>query len=156
MRLIKSSYKILPQALGLDGVYEIIEYAGRICYKSSDKITEDSAKPFVDRMINSKHFAMLEHGTVYLDFTDDITEARKRYIKNPYSKVYKNTLEEDWDYPHLYVVTNFRAIVENNWLDDLQYICEPTEYHEKRVAVKFICDRGVSHELVRHKLLCVA
>ena len=156
MRLIKSSYKILPQAPGLDGVYEIIELAGRICYKSSDKITEDSAKPFVDRMINSKHFAMLEHGTVYLDFTDDITEARKRYIKNPYSKVYKNTLEEDWDYPHLYVVTNFRVIVENNWMDDLQYICEPTEYHEKRVAVKFICDRGVSHELVRHKIFCAA
>lgn len=100
--------------------------------KVLDKITEDSVKPFVDRMINSKHFAMLEHGTVYLDFTDDITEARKRYIKNPYSKVYKNTLEENWDYPHLYVVTNFRAIVENNWLEDLKYVCEPTEYHYKR------------------------
>ena len=47
MKLIKSSYKILPQAPGLDGVYKQIEYAGRICYKSSDKITETSAKEFV-------------------------------------------------------------------------------------------------------------
>lgn len=146
MKLIKSSYKIIPQEAGLEGIYKAIERAGRTCYKSSDKITEDSAKPFVDRMIKSGHGAMLEHGTVYLDFTDDITEARKRYIKNPYSKVYKNTLEEDWDYPHLYVVTNFRIIVENNWMDDIQYICEPTVFHERRVTVHFVCDRGVSHK----------
>ena len=55
-----------------------------------------------------------------------------------------------------YVTTNLRVLVENDWLDDLQYICEPTEYHEKRHTVKFICDRGVSHEFVRHKILCVA
>ena len=45
---------------------KIIEQAGRVCYKSEDKITEDSAKEFVDRMIKSGHGAMLEHGTVYL------------------------------------------------------------------------------------------
>lgn len=54
-----------------------------------------------------------------------------------------------------YVTLNYRHLVENNWLEDLQYLCEPTEYHEKRVTVKFICDRGVSHEFVRHKILCV-
>ena len=43
-----------------------------------------------------------------------------------------------------------------DWLDDLKYLCEPTEYHKKRVCVRFICDRGVSHEFVRHKLLCAA
>ena len=156
MKLIKSSYKIIPQEAGLEGIYKAIERAGRTCYKSSDKITDTSAKEFVDRMIKSGHGAMLEHGTVYLDFTDDITEARKRYIKNPYSKVYKNTLEEDWDYPHLYVVTNLRVLVENNWLDDLQYICEPTEFHERRITVHFVCDRGVSHEFVRHRVMSFA
>ena len=151
MKLIKPSFLIKEQEPGLLGIYRQIEYAGRICYKSSDKITEDSAKSFVDRMIISGHGAMLEHGTVYLDFTDDITEARKRYIKNPYSKVYKNTLEEDWDYPHLYVVTNFRIIVENNWLGDLKYMCEPTEFHEKRLSFKITTDKSISHELVRHR-----
>ena len=33
----------------------------------------------------------------------------------------------------------------------LQYLCEPTKYHHKRYTVKFICDRGISHELVRHR-----
>ena len=155
MRLIKSSYKILPQAPGLDGVYEIIEYAGRICYKSSDKITEDSAKPFVDRMINSKHFAMLEHGTVYLHFPISGTHYRKftKYCKNPYTKVGNNENTADLGF---FATTNFRTIVENNWMDDLQYICEPTEYHEKRVAVKFTTQIAISREYNRHRVNSMA
>lgn len=66
MRLINSGLEILEQQPGLDGIYKQIELAGRTCYKSEDKITEDSAKTFVDRMIKSGHGAMLEHGTVYL------------------------------------------------------------------------------------------
>lgn len=66
MRLIKSSLEIIEQQPELEGVYKQIELAGRTCYKSEDKITEDSAKVFVDRMIKSGHGAMLEHGTVYL------------------------------------------------------------------------------------------
>ena len=65
MKLIKPSYSILDQKPGLDGIYEIIELAGRTCYKSTRK-EGTTAKDFVDRMINSKHYAMLEHGTVYL------------------------------------------------------------------------------------------
>lgn len=79
MKLIKPKAELLLQQPGLEGVYKQIELAGRTCYKSTDKITEDSAKPFVDRMINSNHLAMLEHGTVYLKIP--IQE---------YEKVYKN------------------------------------------------------------------
>ena len=61
------------------------------------------------------------------------------------------------DDKYAYVTMNYRHIVENNWLDDLKYLCdEPTIFHERRITVKFICDRGVSHEYVRHKLLCAA
>ena len=61
------------------------------------------------------------------------------------------------DDKYAYVTMNYRHIVENDWLNDFMYLCdEPTEYHEKRVCVRFICDRGVSHEFVRHKLLCAA
>ena len=66
MKLIKPTFEILPQSGGLDGIYKQIEIAGRHCYKSEDKITETSAKEFVERMIKSKHDSMLEHGTVYL------------------------------------------------------------------------------------------
>lgn len=57
---------------------------------------------------------------------------------------------------YAYVTLNYRHIIENNWLDDLQYLCEPTEYHEKRITVRFICDRGVSHEFVRHRVFSFA
>ena len=55
MKLIKPSFIIKEQESGLIGIYRQIEYAGRICYRSSDKITEDSAKSFVDRMVRSGH-----------------------------------------------------------------------------------------------------
>ena len=54
------------------------------------------------------------------------------------------------------ITTNYRVLVENDWLDDLKYLCEPTEYHKKRVCVRFICDRGVSHEYVRHRVFSFA
>ena len=66
MKLIKPSVEIIPQEPDLKGIYKMIELAGRTCYKSEDNITEDSAKAFVDRMIKSRHGAVLEHGTVYL------------------------------------------------------------------------------------------
>lgn len=157
MRLIKPNLEILEQQPGLDGIYKQIEFAGRICYKSEDKITEDSAKAFVDRMIKSGHGAMLEHGTVYLKVKD--IETINKYLINKYTKV-NIILESDSpysaNYEVAYITTNYRVLVENDWLDDLQYICEPTEYHEKRITVKWTCDRGISHEFVRHRVFSFA
>lgn len=157
MRLINPSYQIIEQGPGLQGIYEQIETAGRTCYKST-RPEGQTAKDFVDRMIASQHYAMLEHGTVYLKF-DFIagglgTGPRdgRRYMDNPYSKV---NFGEGSILPQ-YVTTNLRVLVENGWLDDLKYLCEPTEFHEKRVTVKFVCDRGVSHEFVRHRVLSFA
>lgn len=159
MRLIKPSFDILDQQCGLEGIYKQIEIAGRTCYKSEDKITEDSAKGFVDRMIKSGHGAMLEHGTVYLAMPMETIipiEANRwgKYTKNPYSKGFK--ICEVNGQKRVAVTTNLRVLVENGWLDDLQYICEPTEFHEKRITVHFVCDRGVSHEFVRHRVMSFA
>lgn len=160
MKLIKADFNIIEQGPGIDGVYKIIEQAGRTCYKSEDKITEDSAKEFVDRMIKSGHGAMLEHGTVYLAIpisewrcTDDY---RDSYISNPYSNVNDSLVDWENNEGTVYITTNLRVLVDNGWLDDLQYICEPTKFHEKRVSVKFICDTGVSHEFVRHRVFSFA
>lgn len=81
MKLIKANFSIIEQGPSIDGIYKIIEQAGRVCYKSEDKITEDSAKGFVERMIKSGHGAMLEHGTIYLRIP--IEEYEKNY-KNKY------------------------------------------------------------------------
>lgn len=159
MKLCKPLFEIWEQSAGLEGVYKQIERVGRVCYKSEDKITEDSAKPFVDRMIKSGHGAMLEHGTVYLAMPMETIlpiEANGwgKYTKNPYSKGFK-VCEVDGQ-RRVAITTNLRVLVENGWLKDLEYICEPTEFHERRVTVHFVCDRGVSHEFVRHRVMSFA
>lgn len=159
MKLIKPSFEIWGQSAGLEGIYKQIEHVGRVCYKSEDKITEDSAKPFVDRMINSQHYAMLEHGTVYLDIPNSAGDYNlvPFFASNPYSRVVIRPLD---DRVHNYITTNFRVMIENfaeEYIPDvLQYLCEPTEYHERRVTVHFVCDRGVSHEFVRHRVFSFA
>lgn len=170
MKLIKPSFEIYKQGPGLEGIYEAIERAGRTCYKST-RPEGQTAKDFVDRMIASQHHAMLEHGTVYLKVINkglsldnyDKNQVEDKYISNPYSKVvfgeypkynsYEEKLEATQE---VYITTNYRVLVENGWLDDLQYLCEPTEYHEKRVTVRFTTDRGVSHEFVRHRVFSFA
>ena len=155
MKLIKPSFEIIKQPSGLEGMYKQIELVGRVSHKSEDRITEDSSKEFVDRMIKLGHGAVLEHGTVYLQFFWNGAVCRHcnqttpnklldKYADNKYSIVHYHGND-------IYVTTNLRVLIENGWLDDLKYLCEPTEYHEKRVCVKFICDRGVSHEFVRHR-----
>lgn len=164
MKLIKPSFEIIEQQSGLDGLYKQIELAGRTCYKSEDKITENSAKKFVDRMIKSGHGAVLEHGTVYLRYDFETEEDSNRTAYWLWSKYNENKYSESVQAQPIpgvlngfvAITTNYRVLVENNWLDDLKYLCEPTEYHKKRVCVRFICDRGVSHEYIRHKLLCAA
>ena len=142
MKLIESSVQIIEEK----DPYKMIELAGRTCYKSEDKITENSAKEFVDRMIKLGHGAMLEHGTIYLkiDKTEDghLPPARLYWSDGNHKKYTKVRKHGN----SIYVTTNLRVIVENDRLDDLQYQVEPTEHHEKRITAKFICDRGVSHE----------
>ena len=172
MKLIESKAEYIPQEEGLEGIYKQIELAGRTAYHSLDKITPDSAKNFVDRMVKSKHGAALEAGTVYLFYSVSCydIEGQKlvnKYESNPYSKVIYVGVDddepaEDGNYYDLmgneargheqYVITtNYRVLVENNWLDDLQYLCSPTEFHEKRYTMRFTCSRAIAQELTRHR-----
>ena len=156
MKLIKPSVEYISQPEGLDGIYKHIERCARTCYKSEDKITVDSAKKFVDGLIMACHTAMLEHGTVYLEKT-----FKKFEDNNYHNNLYSTSIgtpekTEDGIIWKWYITTNFRVLIENNWLDDLKYLCQPTEYHQKRYTMKFICDRGVSHELVRHRRMSFA
>lgn len=157
--LITSSVQIIPQEPGILGVYKQIEIGGRTAYKSEDRITEDSAIKFVNMLIERGHTAPLEQGTIYLQYLahcgnlDEISiyfDLYRRYKTNSYSKVFKRTDDSTGD-SIIYITTNARVIYENEWQNDLLFICEPTEYHEKRITVKFICSRSISHELVRHR-----
>ena len=108
MRLIKSKVELINQGSSIEDIYRHIELCGRVCYKSEDKITPDSAKEFVDRMIKSGHCSMLEHGTVYLTMPLQSEKVHK-YIMNPYSKV--NSVTLDNGNSSAYITTNYRVLV---------------------------------------------
>lgn len=154
MKLINSKVEILePTGYTIDDIYKQIEIAGRTCYKSEDKITPTSAKEFVDRMIKSGHGAMLEHGTVYLTIPTQNCNSEK-YKRNHYSAV--NIVSVDGINGRTFVTTNYRVLVENEWLDDLKYICEPTVFHEKRISVRWTCDRVTGESFLRHRVFSFA
>jgi thymidylate synthase (FAD) len=86
MRIIKPGFEVLTKINGRE-ILKTLELAGRTCYKSEDRITDDSALGFVKMVVGNGHEAMIEH----------------------YS-----------------------------------------------VSVRIICDRGVSHEIIRHRLASYA
>lgn len=160
MKLINQSYEICKtHGYTLQDIYKDIERAARVSYKSEDKITEDSAEEMVKRLINMKHYSPLEFGTIYLKIRDIvcckiILEANANgCLAKPWVRLNKvNEIESDGRHiTNYYITTNYRFIVENRLEKLLQYMCEPTKYHQRRTTVKFITNRAITHELVRHR-----
>lgn len=165
MKLIRPTVTILkpdPEQAPIEQTFRMIEVAGRTCYKSEDKITDGSAKAFVDMLIDKGHTAMLEHGTVYLAMpSDNIPKELKYFIIN--SAYTSCTKVFHKDEPYLYATTNYRVIFENNMhqllkyqINEEQFIMDTLSHLCRRVTVRFICDRGVSHEFVRHRVFSFA
>lgn len=156
MKLVQQSVEYLPQ----EDLFKQIELAARTCYKSEDKITDDSAKKMVDGLIKAGHNAMLEHGTIYLKYfwsgsvcdccnqirPDEILDF---YCQNPYSRIVYHGND-------LYITTNYRVLIENSRLDDLKYQCEPTEYHIKRYTFRLTTSISIVRELIRHRAFSFA
>lgn len=82
MRIVEPEVEILDNING-DEILRKIERAGRVCYKSEDKITNESAKIFIQNLLASGHESVIEH---------------------------------------------------------------------EKISVRIICDRGVTHEIVRHRI----
>ncbi len=156
MKLIENKIEKLEQKHDLLGIYEQIEIAGRTAYKSLDKIEYDengrskTAKEFVERMVSMNHGSTLEHGTVYLMIPsggDNI-----EYYNNQYSTYKLCPYVDNYGNPSFAVTTNYRVLVENDLLDDLEFLCEPTEYHEKRTTFRLTCARVQADSFVRHRV----
>ena len=159
MKFIEPSVEIIQQEPGIDGMMKIIEMAGRTAYKSEDYITEDSAKRFVKMLKDKKHGAALEHGTCYLDipkvvWRDLIDDHNFNFIDCPYQWFGYSGLTDDY----IHLTTNYRVLVEHGYESLLDWMVVPTEEEfereifKRRITVKFTCDRGVSHEFVRHRV----
>ena len=173
MQLVKQSFEILEQKIPvrklddhscshfreqyMENMYKHIELCGRVCYHSLDRIAEDSAEKFVKGLIKSGHNSVLEHGVVYLRILVNkenhiykylYNAILEKYKANPYSK----TCTFDSVYGFNYIITtNYRTIIENGWEDDLQYLCEPTKYHEKRHTVLLHSCIHCYKDLTRHR-----
>lgn len=111
MELINPSVEMINER----DIYKRIELAGRTCYKSEDKIKEDSAKKFVKAMIKSNHTAMLEHASLVFQVDsyfiwDTIKGFNRRYL-NMTECLYPNRSSQT--NRRLLVSGNIRAINES-------------------------------------------
>lgn len=70
MKIIAPSHEILYLSDG-ESILKQIELAGRTCYKSEDRITPDSAKGFVKRILDSGHHSVIEHINITVRFICD-------------------------------------------------------------------------------------
>ena len=182
MKIIKPSVEFFGE-LQTDyaSTMKFIEMAGRTCYKSEDKITEDSAEGFVSRLIKAGHLAMVEHSNFVVKIdrpskgaTGAIIGQTGKYLSWAIvgDTAYVGGNLTAWANTHRELVEKWGA----NLADDSMFmpffvmygklfgvevvdaecpwqVCPHNEIpHElHRYAAKFICDRGVSHELVRHR-----
>ena len=167
-----------------------IEKCGRVCYKSEDKITEDSAEKFVANIIKRGHEAVLEHASFIFQVSYNVYEdIRKKvmFVENRYPvKMYLRFTDSDgyvvsgnvraWrDFfrfsgvpPYMNDFVEANPILFPEFKSDSPFNLERGEWsirqistneivstyqrlvHED-VSVKFICDRGVTHEIIRHR-----
>ena len=159
MKFIEPSVEIIQQEPGIDGMMKMIEMAGRTAYKSEDHITEDSAKKFVKMLKNKNHGAALEHGTCYLNIPKEVwnnlvDDHDFKFMDCPYQWFGYSGIKDDY----IHLTTNYRVLVEHSYEALLDGMIEPTkedferEIFKRRITVKFICDRGVSHEFCRHRV----
>lgn len=145
MKFVKQKVELLKQGNTLPDMYKHIEKCGRLCYKSEDKITNDSYIAFIERLIKMKHYSVLEHGTVYLAVPID-----NKYCDilstNKYSKCAAT--------PNLlYVSTNYRVIVENELQSLMRYWTEfNPKFHYTRSCFKILTNIGTIREINRHRV----
>lgn len=179
MKIVEQSFVELSE----NKLYQKIELCGRVCYKSEDKITENSGLNFVKKICSNNHGSVLEHYNFIFE------------VERPYFCILKEInvpffeLSED---KHLLLSFNLRAFVsqynleqfptelktiayfmEKNYPDlfdknygeeefkitlisDLNILTKVERGIHQRVTIKLITDRGVTHELVRHRLASFA
>lgn len=153
MKLINQSFEILEQTdFSLVGIKKFIEKCGRVCYKSEDKITEDSYIKFVDNLIKRGHDRPLEFGTVHLklEYSKFQGFMQALYSERIYNDIW---MESNGDGEFIYITTNYRY-----YLDILKrfpwvaahFDKSDSTIYPKRYTVHFITSRGIMDEFRTH------
>ena len=180
MKIIKPSVEFFGEVpTDYTNTLRFIEKAGRTCYKSEDKITYSSAEGFVKRLISAGHLAMVEHSNFVVrcpadgwssELLDDLIVAAGKYLNVHISEEficvggnltawYHRIIDfYEGELPGVFtpVILRYGEIFgnpRNTGFFDIWVPCScgeiPKALH--RYSAKLICDRGVSHELVRHR-----
>lgn len=211
MKIIKPSYEIIDKQNLTP--FALIETVGRTCYKSEDKITSNSAVPFIQGLINRNHWAMLEHSNVIILCSKEFCEVIKNIFNTKYLHIsirnilcvvsgsfraWKDAFEDymekffknKWNQTDSGIVAikliytfylecpTIFSQTFNDYVvpfysrelpygydlrgDYIEFLDESSlkQFYERYPkllskhlthTVKFICDRGVSHEIVRHR-----
>jgi len=91
MQIIEQYYEIQPELTELttEAYQKQIERRGRICYKSEDRITDESAPVFVDKVINQKHNSVMEMAVIHVKFKIspfDVIPQFNNFLSSPFFK----------------------------------------------------------------------
>jgi len=162
MKLIKQSFEILEQKdFSLIGIKKFIERCGRVCYKSEDKITNDSYEKFVSMLEKRDHARPLEFGTVHLkmpwvNFNNFVGFCISKAVWD--SCWIKYHIDRDSEDKTIYITTNYRYYKRLKSLKPLYgyidieefFTEEDNECYPKRYTVHFITSRGIMDEFRTH------
>jgi thymidylate synthase (FAD) len=166
IKVVNPSVEIWKQeCYTLDDIWKHIARCARVCYQSVPKNNGETDYGFIVRTllkhidvvnqpyniekISTCHLSVFEHGTVHLKYrlfiTKDINKAI-RFTNNYYSRTKEH-------YGYAYVTTNMRVLIENNWMDELEFIDATPNcpYYAERTTINFTTDIGTSRELNRHR-----
>ncbi len=189
MKIMPPSFTVLDN-LDTESLAVRIEFCGRICYKSEDKITHESALPFVSKMAEHGHDSVLEMGVVTLEVicehdhqinelfltqprylhinrsgntllvTGSVRAFREMLLFHPDCTLV-NAMCSYLNQRHPYFFSTI--LPENGFLDTEPIIVEKMELatvdklpaailsRHRHIAVKFVVNRAITHEIVRHR-----
>lgn len=149
----------------LDAIWEHIARCTRVAYQSTPRNKNENAYDFLLRTIfrgvkpedikreniSKYHLSCCEHGTVHLKYPACVMpraaiQFNARLRRNKFSRWNEHN-------GYIYVTTNMRVLIENNWTEELEWIDATPNcpYYSGRSTFSFITNIGVSRELNRHR-----
>ncbi|MGV1098914.1 FAD-dependent thymidylate synthase [Thiovibrio sp. JS02] len=190
MKVIPASFTILEE-LDRQSMATRIEACGRLCYKSEDKISEDSAEPFVRGIIKHGHNSVMEMAALSLRVEVDseslVTQflnvipkfiqfdrlEKKSLLLTGTVRAFRELYRDSGGVKLIKAIAGFLGsryplffhdlAPRHGWLPQAGVIVEKLTLAEvdqlsadllakhRHVAVRFVTNRAVTHEIVRHR-----
>ena len=159
--------------------FKKIEKIGRTCYKSEKNITDESALTFYKNLVEHQHTAILEHATFifeikdgllfnfltkykYLNCTSHHHQGTERFLVSGNLRAINETgdavllralskVNPDLVYKDFLPVTSYDHSIKVVDFYDIPFKTNEEIKKHSYTTMRFTCDRGVSHEVVRHR-----